>query len=114
MDESAPAQGEEYVRICNELISEVGKVVVGQEAMISRLVVGILTGGHVLLEGVPGLAKTLAINTLARAVHGDFSRIQFTPDMMPSDVIGTSIALSNSRLCSAECKLPLPASAFIL
>ena len=91
MDESATAQVEEHVRICNELISEVGKVVVGQEAMISRLLVGILTGGHVLLEGVPGLAKTLAVRTLADAIHTGFSRIQFTPDMLPADVIGTEI-----------------------
>jgi MoxR-like ATPase len=91
MEESAPAQVEEHVRVCNDLIAEVGKVVVGQEAMISRLVVGILTGGHVLLEGVPGLAKTLTVRTLAEAIDTGFSRIQFTPDMLPSDVIGTEI-----------------------
>jgi len=91
MDESAPAQVEEHVRICNELIAEVGKIVVGQETMISRLVVGILTGGHVLLEGVPGLAKTLTVRTLAAAIDTGFSRIQFTPDMLPADVIGTEI-----------------------
>jgi MoxR-like ATPase len=91
MEESAPAQVEEHVRVCNDLIAEVGKVVVGQEAMISRLVVGILTGGHVLLEGVPGLAKTLTVRTLAEAIDTGFSRIQFTPDMLPADVIGTEI-----------------------
>jgi MoxR-like ATPase len=64
---------------------------VGQEAMISRLLVGILCGGHVLLEGVPGLAKTLTVQTLAEAIHTGFSRIQFTPDMLPADVIGTEI-----------------------
>jgi MoxR-like ATPase len=91
MDESAPAQIEEQVRVCNELIREVGKVVVGQEAMISRLLIGVLCGGHVLLEGVPGLAKTLTVQTLAQAIHTGFSRIQFTPDMLPADVIGTEI-----------------------
>jgi MoxR-like ATPase len=91
MDESAPAQIEEHVRVCNELVREVSKVVVGQEAMISRLLVGVLCGGHVLLEGVPGLAKTLTVQTLAEAIHTGFSRIQFTPDMLPADVIGTEI-----------------------
>lgn len=91
MDESATAQNEEHIRVCNELISEVSKVVVGQEKMISRLVVGVLCGGHVLLEGVPGLAKTLTVQTLAQAIHTGFSRIQFTPDMLPADVIGTEI-----------------------
>ena len=82
---------EEHVRVCHDLINEVAKVVVGQEAMISRLIVGLLTGGHVLLEGVPGLAKTLTVRSLATAVDTDFSRIQFTPDMLPADVIGTEI-----------------------
>jgi MoxR-like ATPase len=91
MVESVPAQIEEHVRICNDLISEVGKIVVGQEAMISRLIVGVLTGGHILLEGVPGLAKTLTVRTLAAAIDTGFSRIQFTPDMLPADVIGTEI-----------------------
>jgi MoxR-like ATPase len=66
-------------------------VLVGQEAMVSRLLTGLLTGGHVLLEGVPGLAKTLTVRCLARAVDTGFSRIQFTPDMLPADVIGTEI-----------------------
>jgi MoxR-like ATPase len=84
-------QNEEHARVCNALISEVAKVVVGQETMIARLIVGLLTGGHVLLEGVPGLAKTLTVRSLAAAVDTDFSRIQFTPDMLPADVIGTEI-----------------------
>ncbi len=91
MNEGASAQTEEYARVCSDLISEVGKVVVGQEEMISRLVVGILARGHVLLEGVPGLAKTLTVRTLAEAIDTGFSRIQFTPDMLPADVIGTEI-----------------------
>ena len=84
-------QADEHVRVCNDLINEVAKVVVGQEAMITRLIVGLLCGGHVLLEGVPGLAKTLTVRSLATAVDTDFSRIQFTPDMLPADVIGTEI-----------------------
>jgi len=67
------------------------KVIVGQKHMLERLLIGLLGNGHILLEGVPGLAKTLAINTLAKAVKGSFSRIQFTPDLLPADVIGTMI-----------------------
>jgi MoxR-like ATPase len=75
----------------NSLKAEVGKVLVGQDEMLHRLLLGMLAGGHVLLEGVPGLAKTLVIKTLADALDGTFSRIQFTPDMLPGDVIGTQI-----------------------
>ena len=74
-----------------ELIDAVGSVVVGQEQMVRSLVIGMLTGGHVLLEGVPGLAKTLTVTTLAQGCHAEFSRIQFTPDLLPADVIGTLI-----------------------
>jgi len=73
------------------LKAEVGKVLVGQDDMLHRLLLGILAGGHVLLEGVPGLAKTLVVRALADALDGKFSRIQFTPDMLPGDVIGTQI-----------------------
>ncbi|AJW64863.1 MoxR family ATPase [Elizabethkingia sp. HX WHF] len=73
------------------LKSEVNKVIIGQEYMIDRLLIGLLGNGHVLLEGVPGLAKTLAIKTLADAVQGKYSRIQFTPDLLPADVVGTMI-----------------------
>ncbi|MAH81907.1 MAG: ATPase, partial [Flavobacteriaceae bacterium] len=73
------------------LTREINKVIVGQKTMIERLLIGLLGKGHVLLEGVPGLAKTLAINTLSQAVKADFSRIQFTPDLLPADVIGTMI-----------------------
>lgn len=75
----------------NKVFAEVGKVVVGQEHMINRLLVGLFTQGHVLLEGVPGLAKTLTVNTLANVLHLDFQRIQFTPDLLPADLIGTMI-----------------------
>jgi MoxR-like ATPase len=71
--------------------SELAKVIVGQGHMIDRLLIGLLTGGHVLLEGVPGLAKTLTVRTLARCLRLDFRRIQFTPDLLPADVIGTQI-----------------------
>ena len=73
------------------LFLEMNKVIVGQRHMMERLLIGLLGNGHILLEGVPGLAKTLAINTLAKAVKGSFSRIQFTPDLLPADVIGTMI-----------------------
>ena len=73
------------------LTSEMNKVIVGQKEMIERLLIGLLGNGHILLEGVPGLAKTLAINTLAKAVQGSFSRVQFTPDLLPADVVGTMI-----------------------
>ena len=73
------------------LTLEMNKVIVGQKHMIERLLIGLLGQGHILLEGVPGLAKTLAINTLAQAVDGSFSRIQFTPDLLPADVVGTLI-----------------------
>jgi len=73
------------------LYREVERVIVGQRTMIDRLLVGLMTGGHMLLEGVPGLAKTLAVRTLARGLRLTFSRIQFTPDLLPADVIGTQI-----------------------
>ena len=73
------------------LTLEINKVIVGQKHMIERLLIGLLGKGHILLEGVPGLAKTLAINSLSKAVKGSFSRIQFTPDLLPADVVGTMI-----------------------
>jgi MoxR-like ATPase len=90
------------VRVINELVqqqsafveklgAEVGKVIVGQKAMVERILIGLLTGGHVLLEGVPGLAKTLTVKTLADALAMRFQRIQFTPDLLPADIVGTVI-----------------------
>ena len=73
------------------LTLEMGKVIVGQKGLVDNLLIGLLSGGHILLEGVPGLAKTLAINTLAQAVDAKFSRIQFTPDLLPADVVGTLV-----------------------
>ncbi|MFN8437008.1 MAG: MoxR family ATPase [Cytophagales bacterium] len=75
----------------NQIQTEVGKIVVGQRYLVDRLLIGLFTGGHILLEGVPGLAKTLTVNTLAQAVDLQFKRIQFTPDLLPSDLIGTLI-----------------------
>jgi MoxR-like ATPase len=91
MSEAPQEQSAQPARLCNDLLAEVGKVLVGQEEMVSRLLMGLLCGGHVLLEGVPGLAKTLAVKSLAAAIDTGFSRIQFTPDMLPADVIGTEI-----------------------
>src|SRR3954470_4716613 len=73
------------------LKQEIGKVIVGQDYLIERLLIGLLADGHVLLEGVPGLAKTLAVKTLARTIDTHFQRIQFTPDLLPADLIGTMI-----------------------
>jgi MoxR-like ATPase len=84
-------QIQEYQKKIKEVVAETGKVVVGQQYMINRLLVGLFTGGHILLEGVPGLAKTLTIKTLAKALALDFHRIQFTPDLLPADIIGTMI-----------------------
>ena len=71
--------------------NELGKVIIGQHHMIDQLIVGILVNGHVLLEGVPGVAKTLSAKLIAKTLNLDFSRIQFTPDLMPSDILGTSV-----------------------
>jgi MoxR-like ATPase len=73
------------------LLSEVQKVIVGQRYMVERILIGLLTGGHVLLEGVPGLAKTLTVKTVADSLHVRFQRIQFTPDLLPADIVGTTI-----------------------
>jgi MoxR-like ATPase len=82
---------QEHKQKISSVISEVSKVVVGQEYMVNRLLVGLFTNGHILLEGVPGLAKTLTVSTLAQVLHLDFQRIQFTPDLLPADLVGTMI-----------------------
>ena len=90
------------VRVINELVqkqsafieklnNEVGKVIIGQKAMLDRILIGMLTGGHILLEGVPGLAKTLTVKTLSDVLAMKFQRIQFTPDLLPADIVGTVI-----------------------
>ncbi len=89
--ETATEVHQEHNQKVKQVFSEVAKVVVGQEYMVNRLLIGLFTNGHILLEGVPGLAKTLTISTLARVLHLDFARIQFTPDLLPADLVGTMI-----------------------
>src|SRR5260370_19922739 len=81
----------------DRLMNEVGKVIVGQQYMIDRILIGLLTGGHVLLEGVPGLAKTLTVHTLCDAIHAKFARIQFTPDLLPADLVGPAVCNQQKR-----------------
>ena len=96
-----PPAPEEQERIKSEaswvdlLRQEMGRVIVGQKYLVDRLIVGLLANGHVLLEGVPGLAKTLAVKTLAQCMRAEFKRIQFTPDLLPADVVGTLIYSPN-------------------
>lgn len=85
-----------------QIFEEIGKVVVGQHHMISRLLIGLFSNGHILLEGVPGIAKTLTVSTLAKVLHLDFQRIQFTPDLLPADLVGTMIY--NQKVGSFEVK----------
>ena len=82
---------EKYLDQYQQLRKEIAKVIVGQEAVIEQILISIFSGGHVLLIGVPGLAKTLMVNTIAKALGLDFKRIQFTPDLMPSDILGSEI-----------------------
>ena len=82
---------QEHQEKIGKVASEVSKIVVGQEFMVNRLMIGLFTNGHILLEGVPGIAKTLTVNTIAEVLHLDFQRIQFTPDLLPADLIGTMI-----------------------
>ena len=77
--------------IIDLLSMELSKVIVGQKEMVDRLLIALLSDGHILLEGVPGLAKTLAISTLAKTIDANFSRLQFTPDLLPADILGTQI-----------------------
>ncbi|MFA9489600.1 MAG: AAA family ATPase [Anaerolineales bacterium] len=85
------AQVQKEALFIQDLLVEINKVMVGQESLVERVLVGLLADGHILLEGVPGLAKTLLIKTVADAIDADFSRIQFTPDLLPADLIGTQI-----------------------
>src|SRR5579885_3593829 len=91
MNASLKEQVAEVTGWVNKLRNEIARVIVGQEPLIERLLVGLLANGHVLLEGVPGLAKTLSVRTLAASVRGNFHRIQFTPDLLPADIVGTLI-----------------------
>jgi MoxR-like ATPase len=91
MEGVAVEKHQEHKEKVKQVYAEVAKVVVGQEYMVNRLLIGLFTNGHILLEGVPGLAKTLTVSTLAQVLHLDFQRIQFTPDLLPSDLVGTMI-----------------------
>lgn len=91
MEAIAVEKHQEHKEKVKQVYQEVAKVVVGQEYMVNRLMIGLFTNGHVLLEGVPGLAKTLTVSTLAQVLHLEFQRIQFTPDLLPSDLVGTMI-----------------------
>ena len=92
----------EASRLLGEAISQVQRVIVGQEHMVEQLMVGLLAGGHILLEGVPGVAKTLAVRSFATVVGGTFSRIQFTPDLVPSDIVGTRIYKASQESFDVE------------
>ena len=89
-------QASSFVEMIN---LEMDKVIVGQKIMVERLLIGLLSNGHILLEGVPGLAKTLAIKSLASTIQADYSRIQFTPDLLPADLIGTMIYNQKKEEC---------------
>ncbi|PJJ54493.1 AAA family ATPase [Hymenobacter chitinivorans] len=93
-----PMQAADYQQKIKQVFAEVGKVVVGQQYMVGRLLIGLCTGGHILLEGVPGLAKTLTISTLSKVLHLHFQRVQFTPDLLPSDLVGTMIYNQNQSV----------------
>jgi MoxR-like ATPase len=88
---SSPTQASVDAALVQNVLRQVGRRVVGQDYMVERLLIGLFTGGHVLLEGVPGLAKTLTVRTLAEAIETSFNRIQFTPDLLPADVVGTQV-----------------------
>lgn len=89
-------------KFIDDLMHEMGKVIVGQQDMVERVLIGMLTGGHVLLEGVPGLAKTLTVNTLCKVISAKFQRVQFTPDLLPADLVGTVIYNQHSASFSAK------------
>lgn len=91
MEQVVAEKHQEHKEKVKQAYREVAKVVVGQEYMVNRLMIGLFTNGHILLEGVPGLAKTLTVSTLAQVLHLDFQRIQFTPDLLPADLVGTMI-----------------------
>ena len=90
-DPTPNAAPPDYPALIQRVFAEMGKVVIGQQVLVGRLLIGLFTGGHILLEGVPGLAKTLAVSTLAKVLNLHFQRVQFTPDLLPSDLVGTMI-----------------------
>jgi MoxR-like ATPase len=93
-----PSSAPDYRPLIRQAFAEMEKVVVGQRTLVSRLLIGVFTGGHILLEGVPGLAKTLTVSTLAQVLHLHFQRVQFTPDLLPSDLVGTMIYNQNQSV----------------
>src|SRR5690606_13303394 len=98
----APSEPPPEAAVLEKLLFEVKKVIVGQDRAIERMLTCLVAGGHCLLESVPGLAKTLSVETLARAVGGTFSRIQFTPDLLPADVVGTRIYRASTEKFDVE------------
>ena len=102
MSESIEQKIQKLHRCQNDMLAELGKVVVGQREVLEQLLTTIFAGGHNLLEGVPGLAKTLMISTLSRVLKLDFKRIQFTPDLMPSDIVGTNVIEENHETGKRE------------
>ncbi len=101
-DAPAPLGHQQAARLLGDAIAQVQRVIVGQEHMVEQLMVGLLAKGHILLEGVPGVAKTLAVRSFATVVGGDFARIQFTPDLVPSDIVGTRIYKASQESFDVE------------
>ena len=99
---SSRSSGEDDAKALEQLLYQVKKVIVGQDAMLEMVLAGLLARGHVLLEGVPGVAKTLTVETFAKVIGGSFSRLQFTPDLVPSDIVGTRIYRQGSETFDVE------------
>jgi MoxR-like ATPase len=97
-----PLSSQDAARLLGDAIGQVQRIIVGQEHMVEQLMVGLLAKGHILLEGVPGVAKTLAVRSFATVVGGDFARLQFTPDLVPSDIVGTRIYLASQERFEVE------------
>src|SRR5215211_5846231 len=94
-NDGQPMNVTEFRTVANQIEQEVGKVIVGQEQILRDVMISLVAGGHVLLEGVPGLGKTMLVRTLSEALDLEFSRIQFTPDLMPADITGTNILVED-------------------
>ena len=101
-NQDAPMSNDEAARLIGQAIGQVQRVIVGQERMVEQLMVGVLARGHILLEGVPGVAKTLAVRSFATVLGGDFARVQFTPDLVPSDIVGTPSTRPPRRLSTSS------------
>ncbi|GAE67014.1 MoxR-like ATPase [Cutibacterium acnes JCM 18909] len=101
-NEDAPMSNDEAARLIGQAIGQVQRVIVGQERMVEQLMVGVLAKGHILLEGVPGVAKTLAVRSFATVLGGSFARVQFTPDLVPSDIVGTRIYSASKETFDIE------------